>query len=80
MKCTLETINNYRQMISGVSRMPTYSIQESYCQGIDLQNENFYHQDMKGNLYQIPLYDQNSKRINYHRKRNFLVKASNLPK
>lgn len=70
MKCALETINAYRQMITEVHKLP------SEC-SVD---QKYYLEDAKGHLHQIPLYDHKARRINYMRKRNFLVKAANLPK
>ena len=73
-------MNSYRQMIAELQKTPTYSAQQALFQGINLQNEKYYHEDQRGHLHELPLYDQKNRRINYYRKRNFLIKASNLPK
>lgn len=39
-----------------------------------------YLEDRKGRVFEVPMYDQQMKRINYLRKRNFIIKAEKLPK
>lgn len=38
------------------------------------------HQDVRGLWHELPVYDISTRKINYLKKRNFLVKAANLPK
>lgn len=39
-----------------------------------------YLEDLRGRLTGVPIYDDHMKKINYFKKRNFIVKAENLPK
>ena len=71
MKCTLDTINQYRTMLSTANNMTHVTTQETKA---------FCHVDPRGRTHEIPLYDTQNRKINYMRKRNFLVKAQNLPK
>ena len=73
MKCTLEAMNQYRNMINEVQKqVPVFKH--------DLLPNNYVMEDKKGHLHEIPLYDDTGRRINYMRKRNFIIKAQNLPK
>jgi hypothetical protein len=76
MKCTLETINSYRQMTNDISKCYTHFNHPK----TEVKQMNHYLEDNRGLLHEIPLYDECMRKINYFRKRNFLVKAQNLPK
>lgn len=67
-------------MIAEIQKVPTLTHQQASNRGIDLQSQKYYLEDQRGQLHELALYDQKNRRINYLRKRNFLVKASNLPK
>lgn len=71
MKCALEVVNNYRVM-SSKTVYPPHHHQDRLPRSI-------IHYE-KGRAHEVPVFDFTGKRINYWKKRNFLVKAENLPK
>jgi hypothetical protein len=80
MKCTLDTINQYRTIINTANNIPYIAQSQAENLDIDLQDKKFWHVDQRGRHHEIPLYDKQDRKINYMKKRNFLVKAHNLPK
>ena len=70
MKCALETMNNYRDMIN----------KAQFAKPNEIVDQNYIYEDHRHLFHPIPLFDSKGRRINYMRKRNFLVRAANLPK
>lgn len=93
MKCALNTINKYRQISSEISIqqqriqkgevIPQVDGSAAFDQRTFVYEEKGRHQNGRAcRIHELPMFEPgyNGRRINYLRKRNFLVKATDLPK